>query len=91
MPATILSVKTRDPVCPVVNGVVIHQPVKVCNEEIAWKLIDPYKLEHGNTTNMSLSFSVEVKRSCSGEIRTHGVLLMRYIDAPSTELSRQLR
>ena len=44
-----------------------------------WELLDLHKSKQGNTTNLSISFSMEneEKKSCSGGTRTHDILLMR--------------
>ena len=44
-----------------------------------WKLLDLYHSKQGNTTNLNISFSMEneKKKSCSGGIQTHDILLTR--------------
>ena len=44
----------------------------------ACELLDLHKSKQGNTTNLNISFSMEnEKKSCSGGIRTHDIMLTR--------------
>ena len=41
------------------------------------KLLDIHKSKQGDTTNINIFFNGKLKKSCSGGIRTHDILLTR--------------